>query len=347
MRTLQGDNRSKLIFPPTDLIAASVKFTKISYAQIRGQQFKSPPNWTSHFTADNGASHQRKIEVGMKLTCGFELLLADPQNTDEQSVREITSLLEDLDSGKEHLPSNADILGWDDTDDNENWLDIEFETLDDELGKKNPEKRSEKSQGFRDKNLQENLRKMVSRFEDFLNEESGSGDDIEVLDDIQSDGDESSTDSSTDSEEDKSISLDENEFTSMMREMMGMPSSVKTHNSSATSGEGNNVYAVKTNEDDQFGRVVQAMEAELQDAGALDILSKPSSNKAIQPGRSTNSDSGSAAASDRDVDDIDIDYNIAKNILESLRSQNGAAGPGGNLMAIMDMLPSRPERHGH
>ena len=40
----------------------------------------------------------------------------------------------------------------------------------------------------------------------------------------------------------------------------------------------------------------------------------------------------------------DIDINLAKNLLESFKSQAGMAGPGGNLMGMMGLNMPRDEK---
>ena len=42
-------------------------------------------------------------------------------------------------------------------------------------------------------------------------------------------------------------------------------------------------------------------------------------------------------------EELDIDFNLAKNLLESFKSQGGMSGPGGNLMGMMGMQLPRDE----
>jgi hypothetical protein len=42
-------------------------------------------------------------------------------------------------------------------------------------------------------------------------------------------------------------------------------------------------------------------------------------------------------------EEVDIDYNLAKNLLESFKSQAGMAGPAGNLLGMMGMQLPRDE----
>ena len=42
-------------------------------------------------------------------------------------------------------------------------------------------------------------------------------------------------------------------------------------------------------------------------------------------------------------EDAEIDFNLAKNLLESFKSQGGASGPGSNMMSLMGMRLPRDE----
>lgn len=104
---------------------------------------------------------EEKAQIGMKLTCGFEMLLADPVNKDKKEVREIQLLLEDISSGEAELPSNEDIAKQQRQDD-EKWLEIDYDDFEAELSGKSKEMDTDEG------TAQDNLRKMVSRFQDFV-----------------------------------------------------------------------------------------------------------------------------------------------------------------------------------
>jgi len=44
-----------------------------------------------------------------------------------------------------------------------------------------------------------------------------------------------------------------------------------------------------------------------------------------------------------DDSELDIDFNLAKNLLESFKGQAGMAGPAGNLMGLMGLQFPRDE----
>ncbi|RAL61944.1 hypothetical protein DID88_002433 [Monilinia fructigena] len=133
---------SSLVFPPEDLVTISTRFTKVLYAQLKSQQFSAPLAWKDILIApacDPVLDDSTKLEIGMKVTSGFEMLVTDPKNGDHRSVREINILLEDLEEDNSNLPNDTEILTWKDNmrEDDEKWLDINFEDFEKELdGKK-------------------------------------------------------------------------------------------------------------------------------------------------------------------------------------------------------------------
>jgi hypothetical protein len=323
-----------------------------------------------------------RAESGMKVTCGFEMLVTDSQYQDRPAAREIKMTLDDLDSGDETLPSDADIESWDKREDEEKWLDISFDDLEQELGGSKAQA-SKSKRDFGDKAAQENLQRIVKQFEEFLNDDkagpegAGMFDDSDEMDDDLDGGE----DDSDDEGEDKDASFDEDEFTKMMQEMMGMPPEVmkeimsgKLGNSAtdpanraglrpAPTGPGH----VEDSEDEEeeedaedaedMQKFMEQMEAELRGTGVLNLgsSSKSSAGKqaAIQPPRTgkveeLDDNEEYELSSDDDIDN-QIDVNLAKNLLESLKSQAGTAGPGGNLMGMLGlgMMPrDEPDAEG-
>lgn len=376
VKPLTTKDISTLQFPPEDFVTVSVKFTKVGYAQLRSQVFEPPPAWT-------GITPRLKeppAEMGMKLTCGFEMLLADPQNQDKQSVREIKLLLEDLESGEEGLPSDKHVAGWPRTKDDEKWMDIDYNDFENELSGKartTDGKGKGDGRGFGDANAQDNLRKMVSRFEDFLNDDTAGPDGVDDQD-IDDEDQESSVSSSG---EDKDGSFDEAEFEKAMKEMMGMPADHVEKSglldearklAVADAEEGS-----EPDEDEDMKKVMELMEKELKGHGALDVNGKAPGAKTKKSARvaetkskphfgperppnlqgavAQQDDSEESADEELDVgpgdgelssDDEefnDVDLGLAKNMLESFKGQTGMAGPAGNLMRNLAINMPRDE----
>jgi len=360
LRPLQARDSHELIFPPTDLVRVSTTFTKVGYAQLKSQQFDAPKAWIEASRAQDEPTSQVEGEMGMKLSCGFEMLLRDSQNQDKKTVREIKLMLDDLQADADLLPNDDDIHQWGLREDEEDWLDIDFEDFEKELGGREGTSAAGARKGFGDKRAQENLRKMVARFEDFLHDDDAAGTaGAEYLDDMDGDDDDDDhsalSDDSDDAGEDKDISFNEDKFTEMMREMMGMPSSATDHNHSSEAYPSNNdrVDSVSQydKEDKALRQVMQTIEIELREAGALDLdanqgcdVSKPLS-KAIdlRSGRMDQTGIPSLVAEKvEEEEDMSLDYNFAKNLLESFQSQGGNSGPGSNLMGMLGVqLPRK------
>ncbi|KAJ5903014.1 hypothetical protein N7504_005397 [Penicillium tannophilum] len=348
LRPLRAKDASGLTFKPDDMVTVSVRFTRVGYAQVKSQEFPIPSTWAGKLPPIDEDKAYSRAETGMKLACGFEMLLYDPHHQDKAAVREMKLLLEDVETGDEELPTNEDIeKTWDKREDDEKWLDINFEDLDRELKGKGKGKGKGKEEGgnFGDAGAQENLQRIVARFDEFLNDTSAGFDGAE-FDDFETDSD---VDSDDDDElssdgEDKDASFNEEEFARMMKEMMGMPSA---------SGEGpdlstplrNRIKELEAEDDEQDDELEQIqelsrqMEAELKKTGVLDLNGK---QKKLSPGDDTSKGNGAEGAEDDDDENVNI--NLAKNILESLQGQAGTAGPAGNLLSMMGLHMPKDDR---
>lgn len=376
-------------------MTVSTRFTRVIYAQLKSQQFPPPLAWKSLLPQTDSSPEalgpisetQSQLEIGMKLSSGFEILINDHKNRDNRQVREIQILLDELDTDPTlSLPTDAEILQWKEVtrQDSEAWLDIDFSSFEKELdGKRQTPKdtsipgmfgpepppglksaKPASKSGFGDPKTQSDLAKMVERFESFLNDEDAGIDGAE-LDEMDYDDDEEEEDSDEDSEdEDKEVSFDEKEFARMMREMMGMPpegddQAEDTHargNVDTNTRKAGKIVELNSDEEDsdedgeedeakEMQKVMDQIGAELKEAGALNL--NPPTEKSINNAPKLQTTKGSTAEeedSDSDSDgEVNIDFNLAKNLLESFKSQAGMAGPGGNLLGMMGMQLPRDE----
>ncbi|KAF5724981.1 sgt1 [Fusarium mundagurra] len=344
-----------LIFPPEDLITVSVRFSKVLFSQLRSQRFDAPPSWSevlrkAQKEAPSGEADtvMARLDIGMKLTCGFEMLAAKAEKSKIRVVRELAIELEDLaEDGNEALPSDEDIKSWKDhdRDDSEAWMDINYQDFEKELDGKRENASSNSKSGFGDANTQSDLRKIVSRFEAFLNDDSAGMDGAE-LDEMDYDDDDDDDEFDEDSEsEDKEVSFDEEEFARMMREMMGLPS-IGSSTSMAKKTANQPKPPVIDEEDEEIQKLTTEFEAELNKHGALKL---DPGEKQTRLKDTTQKERESSLADikeeeDNSDDEVDIDYNLAKNLLESFKSQAGMAGPTGNLLGMMGFQLPRDEQ---
>ena len=361
-----------LTFPPVDLVTVSVRFSKVLYAQLRSQRFETPLPWRAalpkSFAVDPEArgndEETRRLEAGMKLTCGFEMLSAKAASSRSRTVRELAILVEDMkEDGDAALPKDSEIRSWEGVDRNEgeDWLDINYEDFERELsGNRSRSKASASSkEGFGDAQAQDNLRKIVSRFEAFLNDDTAGLDGAELDEmDFDDDKDESDSEEEDSEDEDKEVSFDEEEFARLMKEMMGLPPESRPTAPGNAKDRGGHTTAQESmvlgdDDDDveEIRKLTSQFEAELNTHGALKLDPRKGKQPQLRgtAGEPNSRDKGKQAleAEQEDSDaEIDIDYNLATNLLESFKSQGGMSGPTGNMMSMMGLNLPRDEDDG-
>ncbi|KAM7194608.1 SGT1 domain containing protein [Rhypophila sp. PSN 637] len=381
LKPLLSSSSTKLIFPPTDLVTVSICFTKVLYAQLKSQQFSPPPvAWKPLLQAAGATSFAgneavepmsqdlARLDMGMKITSGFEILCKDAHKSKNRITREVALLLDDLEEDGEEdgeadaLPTDEEIKQWKDVfrEDDDSWMNIDFADFEAEL---NGSKSRSQEPGFGDATAQADLQKIVSRFEAFLNDEQ-AGIDGAQLDEMDEDDEDDTEEYSSEDDEDREVSFDEEQFARMMREMMGLPSSTAPdqtpkqptatltiqHDKAVTKGEEG---IGQEDEEKEIQNLMSQFENELKEAGALslDPPSKESDKRLLTKdgkGKGKGKEVLHEELDEEEEDDdlVDIDYNLAKNLLESFKSQAGMAGPAGNLLSLMGMKLPRDEDDG-
>lgn len=361
MKPLMSSSGASLVFPPRDFVDVSVKFTKVLYAQLKSQVFPAPPSWNDVFSsserraANSGGDEVARnkhamLELGMKVTCGFEMLASNAARSNNRTVREIALLLEDLaEDGDSVLPTDADIASWENCsrNDDDSWMDIDFEEFERELNGKGD---ASKAGTVGDAGAPADLRKIVSRFEAFLNDDKAGLDGAEHDEmDVDDDDDDDEDDEGDTDSEDHEISFDEEEFARMMREMMGLPvdASKATYPSSGKSFSAN--LQRNNREDEEIRQLSEQMEAELKGHGALSLDAEAGKPRALKGKGKGKEEEVSEEAALQGIDEesgdeeVDIDYNLAKNMLESFKGQAGMVGPVGTMLAGMGIRLPRDE----
>ncbi|KAL2752187.1 hypothetical protein ACRALDRAFT_2030408 [Sodiomyces alcalophilus JCM 7366] len=353
---------TELHFPPRDLVSVSVKFTRVLFSQLRSQRLDPPPPWTELLAKEPTPEARYRLEMGMKLACGFELMVNRLDTTDSRVAREVGIILDDIkeEGDVNMLSSDQDIEAWKDSsrEDDESWLDIDYQDFERELEGK-AKGGSSAERGFGDARTQADLRKIVSRFESFLNDESAGVEGAE-LSDMDSDDDSEDDDEDDDEYEDKIVSFDEEAFSRMMKEMMGLPEEAEPtargttaeNESSVSASEStrhlNEADSTRSDEDD-IGKLASQFEAELNEHGALQLdpgpQQRPMLKETESPRHTSAMERGETEHSD-DEGELDIDYNLAKNLLESFKGQAGMAGPAGNMLGMMGIRLPRDEDSG-
>ncbi|GJC91779.1 regulatory factor sgt1 [Colletotrichum higginsianum] len=156
---------SDLQFPPKDLVTLSVKFTRVLFAQLISQRFDPPVPWAGLIQQAKGTELKR-LEIGMKLTCGFEIMMNNVGKIDSRHAREAGIIVEDLkEDGDSVLPGDEDIRTWKDAfrEDDETWMDINYEDFENELSGRRLGEHTEEELD------DEELQKLASQLEAELN----------------------------------------------------------------------------------------------------------------------------------------------------------------------------------
>ena len=222
----------------------------------------------------------------MKVTAGFEMLLAETNEvllTSESRrtlVRETRAMVETGYVGS----SNAELGTWSNEEDSEDWLQIDFTEFVKGL------KGAPAAGRWGDNVDQEGeLKRMVERLEEFLNDDKAGPDDEE----LNSDGDISDEDDDEAGGENKAVCFGEDEFERTMRDMMGVP---------PPSADEEEEAAIRC--------VHDQIEKELAEAGAIQkMLCRKFKRVTI----------ATMTTTVKEV--VDIDYTLAKNLLESFKDK--------------------------
>ena len=313
----------------------------------------------SMHTSQHGLQSGSRADIGMKLACGFEILANKAEESDRRLVREFGIILRDLeDDGVSTLPTDEEISTWEDSqrEDDDAWLDIDFSSFESELGGQKTAPGGTTS-AFGDINTQADLRRIVSRFSEFMSDEAAGIDGADPTahsdngDDTSDSGDSSSQDGDGD------VNFDRATFTRLMGELAGLPLDTPPATKPFTANKDANARGSVSHGEDGGGgieAIMSQMESELGHLGILRLepsppkLSTSSKGKQAEGGPS-NAQSITQVAQTKvqgktdDDEEVDIDYNLAKNLLESFKSQAGMAGPAGNILGMMGMQLPRDE----
>ncbi|KAF8251698.1 SGT1-domain-containing protein [Wilcoxina mikolae CBS 423.85] len=322
--SLMALKKKERVLPWDDTVEAGVMFTKVLFAQLKGQVW-SPPKESMFPQSGDG-----KVDVGVKLTAGFEMLLAKENDvllttdTRKKMVDEIRTL---IDTGLV-LPTDEECAGGE--EDGEEWLHIDFTEFEKDL-KGRTGVTGEGAYG--DPEQEEKLKRMVERFEAFLNDDSAGPEGAQFRDEMDSDNDsetELNSDDDISSEdddgEDKDDSFDEAEFERMMKEMMGLPPG----DDDDKAGDDGQDY--DDEEEKEVKKIQDQIEKELREAGVIKRTA-PKIEELRDDGEESQSEEGG----------LNTDYELAANMLESIASQAGLSGPAGNMLARLGIKLPRDE----
>ena len=319
LRPLQQLKSHSLFLVPEDFVDCSVKFTRLGYSRLRSEHFDPPISWKAKVPKSASAIEAAKVEMGMKISCGLEMFLQSKQKQNTPAYREMKLLLDDLNNGDDHLPTNEEILAWGARNDDESWINVKLEDLDDLLGSRqksdarSTQSRSDVGGGA----FQENIRHRFQKFTSFTNDHE--------MDFDSDNSDEESQDS------DAEVELDAAQFERTMREVLGLNTeqAASTLDTKARENEGfqygNQEYDAESRE---LQELEKAMEAEFFgiefENQSLPIANEPKSQTAtgvvLEISRTDESQDFRDASSDSD--DVDVDFGRVQKMMEALNKQS-------------------------
>ncbi|ODQ53514.1 SGT1-domain-containing protein [Saitoella complicata NRRL Y-17804] len=235
------------------------------------------------------------------------------------------------------LPSDEDLEKWDTEADDDKWMEVDQDDLekllDERRGAATAYTDEEGEDDEQESRTARKLREMVDKFGNFLNNENAGFEGAEFEDDFfDEDFDEEDEDADDFDAADGDVEFNEEDFMKMLTETLDLaklPGFTPASNvAQKAEGDGK---ADKGKGKARFEEVDDKEEKSLQDV--MDAMDAELAGTSI----------GQTFATEEDEDDreLDIDFNLAKNMLESFKSQGGLAGPGGNLLARMGIsLPN-------
>lgn len=337
LEMMQG-SASRNLFPPEDLVTISVRFSRILFAQIQSQQFSVPPKWKTAWIVDDTKHPPRytSLELGMKLTIGFELLCSLPVSQRPPVAEDLDGIIASFkDLKADNLPSDDAISSWPNVhrQDDENWLNINFDDLQRELdGKSASNPSTAPATGFGDSKTQEDIQKIVARFESFMNDTSAGIDGIQV-DATSTSYSEDYTSSDEQSGDETDIGFNETVFSQTLQHILDNPQLEGNPN------QARGANSAPADLDEDASTLSYKMEAELRSHGALRLGASHLGHRPATS-RGANAELEDGHQSDGDVD---IDINLAYNILQSFKNQGGSSGPTSSLLGLMGVKLPKDE----
>lgn len=312
-------NKMDIFLPQeVEVVERMVTFSRCMFAQLKQQQFHAPNAFLRHEAyqallapASSGASPLAfAAEIGMKLSCGLELLYAsDESDQFGRSWRDImTQALADSQETIQPEP-----LG---PDDDNSWLYIHPDSLEETL--LNASRTKAATFGNESVGGAEELEQMASMFNDFMSGVSG-------LDGV---------------EDQAPIQFDMSALMQLLNNDAG--ADFATHDLDDEDDEfygeygdddDDNKSEDSDDEDTAMSRAMDEMEAELADTHMaksfmrFEELGEESSATSQPPAAPVSLPTSDAP--------LDLDFNLLSNLLESFASQEGQAGPVTNMLHEM------------
>ncbi|KAK1930764.1 Protein ecdysoneless [Phytophthora citrophthora] len=307
-------NMTKLMPPGDAVVEQSVVFSRAMYAQFKQQEFFPPKVF---FRTDeryrvlekprkgeeNTHPDAHAADIGVKLTCGLELLYAGEGG--DQFGRPWKQIIDDL------LQQNANLEAQPIApDDDDSWLYMHPDTLESQL-----QRAAMAGSGTAPGGADE-LQNMAAMFGKFVDGVSG----VEGVEGAEP------------------VQFDMSSFMDILNGYGGSNEGTAGFDTDLVDEDGEN-----KSDDDEFAldEAMAEMEAELAGtkvAQSFSRFERLNDEKEIQANETT--EVGSASFSS--AKPLDLDYNLLSNLLESFASQEGHAGPVSNILNEMNFPNATP-----
>ncbi|PHH66856.1 hypothetical protein CDD82_1519 [Ophiocordyceps australis] len=337
-----------LTFPPDDLVTVSVHFSKTLFAQLKSQHFEQPPTWQramdnlSSLPISNRPDRAlASLEMGIKVTSGFEMLAAAKDKSGSNMARQVDALLQQVEEAD--VPASVaqqDLPLWPHVsrDDDESWMNISYQDLEHQVRGKGDFETQPPGTASGNAQVGIDLRKMVERFEAFFNDEKAGLDGAQDANDYSTDGgdtDDAETQPMSEStSDDAEVTFDDAAYSELMRRMMSSAQFPRLSTDSKRQNQDEDTSS-KTSQldthDDEIQQLSAGMEAELR------------FHNLLQLDRIGGEQGGEQAGEEDAQGPGQVDYHVAHNLLESFKSQGGEAGPTGNLLSMLGLGLPRDE----
>lgn len=362
-----NSNATNQDFENNSLILTRVTFTRMLYAQLQQQQFVPPKPFRKFQPPPSDLKLSKAFDLGVKLTCGFEMVYqqhkqrAQRNNNDVSDYRDvyfsIESILNDNETMKKRISELSNTGNLKDAleNDDENWLNVSAQDLDDVLKQKF---------GIDAKEVKMNEIQRDMDEEGYLEElQNGKNGKNETnIKQAQANANSHNNNNNGKKKSDQDGQIDQ--LQSLLSNLKGflnqksVPSSVsaqkhqtmksnmsKQQNDSENEEEEDLDDLEDDEEMDFFDDDEMESENDENNANEREEIKKTmremSSELRQFPGMSNDFEKfGNGEEEDEEIDekqeDLSMDYTFLKNFLEAYESQFGESGPASNFLNIMN-----------
>lgn len=311
-----------------DQVEATVQFTRTLYALIKGARFVVP-KWYPGCKAEHAMT-------GSKLVCGACLLY---DSKDNQTVSQWL-----MERAAAKLPTDQEISQWSNEVDPDTYLEVDFTEIERAMAPDSRTQSYKKSTG--DTDGTETVKRMVEQIGRFMDGESN-------LEGAEfSDDDEDDDEDEDDEDEYDEVNGDENlgdeEFMKFLRIPM-MEDSLLDFLRQPGRPAASDRDSSDDDEEEEEGEIgnlkdyMAELDRELLDQHGVSTMPFSSNEHATTTTKPAKSEEFNKKDSDGMDDDQKIDFNVARNLLDSLKVEGGMSGPSAALLQRLGLFIPRDD----